>query len=684
MRLVLIIAIVLRLHCAWCAPISPPRLSLLRGTLHLAEGQAAAAVADLRQAAQAMPEDAPVQQLYGEALLQDGQSLLGKAVLRRATLLAPSRPEPWQALLAAGTMSDDTALVNSALNGLARILPDDPRLQRRMAEFARRQGRIASADKLTLAYQNSLPPLKLNFSYSYRMRPATLPELRELSHDDPENIALLAALGCLEWRADNPDNAREAFRQWYQRAPQDRTAIGNYTYACLTTGQTAEALTALEAAAPLGDITFDRSLALWSLADGQYERAVAPLRRLLAREPVDATLNRLLGTAHWLAGDAEAACVPFRIAWLRAHDQLTAQHYAQALFAAHNATDAEDLLENAIELFPEESMLRVVLVLLYRDTDRLQQAAQLTAELAYVRPERIELLLLATERYTRAGYITKAFPLAGELRAAGGKDPLALYAAVQSYRLLGATTEAHLTLIRNLGPNQPSPLPWEAIMLEVAGFAAEDNRLNEAVTALEEILKRNPASRPALTLLGKLYVQQGVWSEAVRVYTAALQQWPDDAEFTLQLARAARQGQNYPLALKSYERVAARYRVATPWLERGEIYRMLGEEARAQQCWEQALLLPGGAIAGRLRLLASYEAAGDKARVAETLAQVLHDLTAARTARRSHWQEALTRRGLAPTADELDTLLLFEPDLADPAPLLARQAALDAETLPAP
>ena len=82
------------------AEISPQRLLLLRGVIALGEDRRGEALADLQEAAGLAPEDWRSQMLYGQALVRTGHPDMARAMLRRATLLAPSRPKPWQALAA--------------------------------------------------------------------------------------------------------------------------------------------------------------------------------------------------------------------------------------------------------------------------------------------------------------------------------------------------------------------------------------------------------------------------------------------------------------------------------------------------------------------------------------------------------------------------------------------------------
>jgi len=663
------------------AETNPQRLLLLRGVIALGDERTADAVTDLRDAASMYPEDWQCQVLYGQALLNAKQPAMARAMLRRATLLAPTRLEPWKALEQAGRTLKDPHLQLAALAGMARLLPEDPQLQARMASLYREIGQKDAAVKLETAASAALPPLKLDAQYVYRYRPATLEELRKLAKDEPTNAALLPALAAEEWKVAHRDAAREAWKLAYAQTPNDPTVAGNYIHACLETGHIDEAMQALNATAQ-DNAAFDRLLAVWNLSQGAYTQAIPPLLRLITTYPTDEVLNRQLGTAALFCGNYDLAESALRVSWLKQHTHINAQLYAAALIANKHEADAEKVLTGAIALFPDESMLKVALTLLYRDTHRTLQAADLTAELAKSRSEVVELLTLAGERYCQAGYILRVYEVAYKLRDNYANDIVAMRGAVQLFRRLGASSDARLTVTRYLGPSMHSPLTMSEVMLEAAESAMEDNRLPEAKLALQQALSKDLLFRPAYEALGRLNIQQGQWAEAARVYANALVHWHSDPQFTLAFARASRQAGNYPKAIQAYQDATKLNSSAEPWLELGELYHGQNDETAARVCWQSAANRKGGEVLARLALLASYESAGSTEQALGVINELVPALTAARDARRNHWREIFTVQGLEVSEDELKALLQLEPDLIDTAPLLARQQALQAALHP--
>jgi|GEM_PF-2568728 len=651
------------------AEVSPARLLLLHGAIALGEGQSSRAVADLEDAAEMNLEDWHCQLLYGQALLRAGQREQAKAQLRRATLLAPLNPRPWQALARAAREMKDLHLEIAAIAGMQRLAPEDPQMLRRLADIYRGMGRAADADRLDAQWKDTLPPLKLDYRFAVGTHDADLMELRKLAREDPDNRSVLYALATEEWRAGNLPEAREATRALYDAMPDDTEVVSAYAHLCLLTGEIDAGLRALRAAGTRGTAAMDRALALWSLSMGQYKEALEPLDRMLQRNTIDANINRLMGFAQAMTGNTGAACAAFRIAWLREHDHLSGQHYGAALLANGQAEDAENILTRARQLAPAESALTLQLSLLYRDTKRLGQCAEFTATLAKSRPENVELYLLAGERFFRAGYIQRTYQMACTLRDAFPADQTAMRGAAVLFHRLAARDEARLTLTRYLGPSFPSPVPIAELLLLVARYTVADNNLTGAVMALEESLKQVPDSREAYRQLGKLHQQQGNWNEAARVYQRALARWPNDAEFTPALARVSAQAGNYALAIALYKQAAEMLPTAEPLLELGTLYDRQGDDIRARECWQAALARPGGQVSARLALFASYERHGETDRAQEMRETLRVALANERASRAAHWRSLITEAELTATSEEIDALLLLEPDLTDPAAL---------------
>lgn len=665
----LLLATVLCAALAAFADITADRILLLRGAISLHEGRALAAVADLREAAELRLEDWQCQMLYGQALAKAGMQAMAVGQLRRAVLQAPTRMEPWRALADCARDAGDRQLELYALTGLMRFFPDDPPLLHRLADIYTELKQPDAAARATALWESSLPPMQLDAEFTVGGRKATIQELRMVLQENPNHPSALPALATEEWKAGNHDAALLILQKVIKLRPNDPSIINSYAHACFVLGKPDEALRVLNEAAPLGDYSLDHALANWSISQGRYAEAIGPLQRMLMREPVNPNINRQLGVAAMLAGDYDTALAGFKVSWMKLPDPVTAQHYVATLFAAGKDKEADDLLNRALTLFPQETMLKLMLIQRLCATDHLLQAAQLTLDLAKARPETVQLTILAGERFLQAGFMQKATDVAGLLRDNYPADVIAIQGAIRLFRRMAALSEARNILTRYLGPNMKAPMDWTSVMLEIAKYALDSNQLTEADTALGEIFQRDVTYRPAYFAIGHLKEQQRQWNEAIRLYNQALTHWPDDTEIMLALARVAREAGNYTLALQTYARIRMHADGADAWLESGDLYHIQGDETFARECWSGALERPGGGVRARLALLISYEGAGEADKAATALEELKTFLNAERERKTQAWKSFLAAYGLAPTPEELDALLLMAPDLIDPAPL---------------
>lgn len=661
------------------AEISPQRLLLLRGMIALGEDQPGEALADLQDAASLMPEDWRSQMLYGQALVRTGHPAMARASLRRAVLLAPSRLEPWQALEQAAVDQHDVHLELEALEGQQHVLPDDPLLLHRLAEFYQKTGQTALASMTEKRWFEALPPLQLSGKYSYQGHQAGLEELRQLAQAHAGDVGILGALAAQEWDAQHVVAARALLKQLYDAQPLNLYAIANYVHVCLQTGQYEEGLRVLLAAIPLQYQEFERLPALWCEALGRYNEAILLLQQSLVHDPTNVALHRRLAVAYLCMGDYPQAESALQAAWQQGHTSQLALLYAALLHANGHDAAAESLLDGAIQQYPSETILKVELSRLYRDTNRMTHAADLTVQVAKDRPEAVELLILAGERYVRAGYVQRAYAVACTLRDDYPEDVTAVRGAMQLFRWTGNQGDAHLVMTRFLGPHMTPPIAPALLLLEVGNAAAEDNRLAEARIALESSLKADRNCRPSYEALGKLLMQQGLWVDAARIYAQALAQWPDDPAFMLELARADRQAGNYPQAIACYTHATLLMTSATPWLEWAAICHDLRQEAQARACWQRASTLPGGLVRGQLSLLASYAADGATERALKFADELLEKLAIARKATSKRWTEILAKQGVVVSDEELTALLQLDPEMTDPAPLQTRRDTLAAQ-----
>ncbi|HEX2998717.1 MAG TPA: hypothetical protein VHR86_00505, partial [Armatimonadota bacterium] len=475
---------------------------------------------DLKLAANYSPEDWRSQMLYGESLALSNQPVLAKGQLRRAAMLAPWRPEPWLALTNFARQANDANLEYAGLAGLMRVFPEDPGIKMRMAALYQTLGQPDAAQRLQASVEAILPPVTLSAVFMHNGRAATLQELRDFAQSEPDNPDVFAALATEEWRAGNGEGVYQALLKKHQLTPNDQYTTLTLSRICFLSARADEGVELLKTISEGNDIA-QRNIVLWDASRGRYADALPALRMLLQKTPDDPILNRQFGVLCLLCGDTSSAISALQTSWDKAPSDITAQSYIIALLQAGKTQDAEDIAKRAIQLFPNEYMLQVILAHVYKETDRLVQAADLTALAAGYRPETVELSILAAERYIASGKFNRAVPIAQHLRDAFPNDLVAMHGAVQLFRTLCMTPDAVLTLTRYLGPNITSPLPRTALLMEVAQYATDENRLFEASSALTELIRTDPRYRPAYDLLAQVYMQQRRWTDIMALDQSA-------------------------------------------------------------------------------------------------------------------------------------------------------------------
>lgn len=661
------------------AEIPQQRLIYLRGVISLANSDPSA-LHDLEQAAQMYTDDWQVQMIYGQALVKAGRQAYAKGIICRATLLAPWRPESWLALARLCRETHDTSGEYHALAGAMRLFPDNPAAQLRMSALGRALGLPDEVANMENAWKTNLPAFSLHAVYFIEGRIATLSELRKLAVDDTKNAALLAALASAEWRAQNSLATYATLYNLYKLAPDNVTYVTSYCYISFFLNHVIEAISALQSL-PQRDEALDRILLHWYLAEERYRDALPLLTSILQKHPDDVSLNYMLLSLQLTLGENETALTLAARLWAQQHSAVLGQQYASTLISLHKFTEAETLLTSLLAEYADETILQVLLANIYSETSRPGQAAILTERLATIRPETATLQLLAGERYLASGQKGHALHMAIEMQH-HPDDLTAALGAVYLFNEVEDGWNANITLTRYLGPNVAPPMPRAEVYGEIAHAALQANHLNDALVALHELLKDDPNYKPAYQQIGLILTQQQQWNEAITIYRDACVRWPHDRFFKLFLARASRDSGDLLQAIAHYQALSKQVDDADPWLEMGDVYRLLGDEETARDCWLRAETYASGELSASVRLLTSYQQSAQLDKVNSLLRQLQHLLPLGRDQYQNDCQRALNKYHITASSDELEALFQLVPQFIDAAQCvsLAETAAIKRTT----
>jgi tetratricopeptide (TPR) repeat protein len=243
-----------------------------------------------------------------------------------------------------------------------------------------------------------------------------------------------------------------------------------------------------------------RALAVAHVNAQQYQAAVAPLERALAREPQDAELRRLLAVCRLETGNAAGAAELLAGDPQRASDPALQYTYALALVRSGQSDAAEEVFAQLLREHAEWPQLHVLLGqarAAENDFPGAVAAMQRALELSPAVPEASSTLGAI---YLRQGKLDEA---EAAFRAELAHHPDDVQARYQL-----------------------------ATVLELAG------KQEEAVEALLTVLARTPAFADGRYLLGKMLLARGDAGAAAVELEAAAELAPSDANVHYQLAQA--------------------------------------------------------------------------------------------------------------------------------------------------
>jgi tetratricopeptide (TPR) repeat protein len=307
------------------------------------------ALAALESASRALPDDAQVHYLLGQALEEQGLLERAAASLARATTLQPdfadAHNDLGHVLLALG----DT---DAAVRSCRRALELRPR-------FAAALGNLANAERARGALASAID--------GYRRAIALEPQLAEAHRN----------LGSALIEAGEPEAGIEALRRALELRPGHAAAITQLARALIARERAAEALPYYErllAAERRADTLNDYGTLLAGL--GRWEAAAGCYREMLGQAPRDAGAHANLGHVLHCLGDHRAAIEHSRRAIeLDARLPEAYLHLGNALLAINEMHAAEAAYRAGLEIAPDHAPLHTAHAMAERALGRVDDAA---------------------------------------------------------------------------------------------------------------------------------------------------------------------------------------------------------------------------------------------------------------------------------------------------------------------
>lgn len=361
-------------------------------------------------------------------------------------------------------------------------------------------------------------------------------------------------LGYAYFQAGRLEEAAKAYDQAARLDPKDANIFQNLAAIYDKLGRPAERRQALSRLALLrpGDLDVVRELARSAPAQeaiaawekvlelkSEDEEAIVALIKLLQPEGPSAKLARL-----------------YRLmTLLRPNDPVIFYNLGLTLRALGETEQAEEALNRASELAPNDADILTALLEVQRLENKNEAALATAKKLAALKPERVELYHFIYQQLNQAGKLeelekilsqsVKANPKAGELwkllalaRLNQNNPKAAAEALGQVVTLDPADAETRLRL---------------AELLEKIG------QEKEAVKHYQELVKRKPGDLELNLRLAELLERTGQTGEAIKAYQELVSQAPDNLDFSLNLARLLEKSGQLKKALACYEEILKRY-----------------------------------------------------------------------------------------------------------------------------
>ena len=398
---------------------------------------------------------------------------------------------------------------------------------------------------------------------------------------------------------------------------------------------------------------------------GATERALPIVEAGLAKHPDDAKLLTVRAGARLRASDEEGALADAEHAVRSAPDDPDAVALLAALYQRRGDTArATDILVSAVGRQPVSLDLRQVLANLYLQTGQPARSEEQLKAIVALAPKEIAHRLRLAAFYQATNNLDAAQGTFEQAVAAFPRNDQAKVVLVdfllrQRDRAAG---EKRLHSYLDAEPDNDS------LRLELAALLQRAGAGEQAVTAYQQIVARDPKSAAALTArdrLASLDIANGHPEAAQNLIAVVLEQSPRDADALLMRAQIALAANN-PAAAIADLRAFLRDQPSAANVQRilARAYLVSGDTTLAEETLRSAVQAPGSDTAVRLelaQLLSQLHRTDDAVRLLEDT--VTHAPTEV-AAREALVQAYLAKHDLASARTAAEDLKTLKPDAA--------------------
>jgi tetratricopeptide (TPR) repeat protein len=563
-------------------------LCIRLGVCCLELGQAEAAIAALKDAAERDLDDVTLQKLMGQAYATAHLWTESALAYRQAARLAPGDHQLLQTIGRVEKMAGDHEAATTVLRQAITLAPTVPDYQRDLAELLTAEGKLTEARALYLE-ATRLAPQDLSLLMALGQVNLMMNEndeagsiFEKIASLDPKHVEALQALGEVNARTGKLELAHVAFSHaaelephnsvhwlrageclWqlgqtaaatslWQRAllanPDDPVTHARLGAALNQQGRHVEAMAAFEKAS-LGrpnDPALAVDAARTAITLGEFQRALAHLERATKLAPNEAAVWQMVGEVCHAQGLRPKALTAFqRAAQLAPTDGKPQAAIAQLLAESGNLPEALVSAEAALHANPNDYnvLASVAEVFAIRGTGRLADAVTTCRRVADARPTDpgaqlalARALVLDAESKQERGVLDptslQELPPLIEDAAKLGADAAAVREWSGRAAAVRGEAASAIPLLESAAISRPSADLFRGL----AACYRAVNKLTLARQSIQAALERAPSSIANLIELGQICLAQDDKAGAKQAFTRAIALDPRHARAHQQLA----------------------------------------------------------------------------------------------------------------------------------------------------
>jgi tetratricopeptide (TPR) repeat protein len=274
-------------------------------------------------------------------------------------------------------------------------------------------------------------------------------------------------------------------------------------------------------------------------ANGDSEKAVQALSRVVSQNPTNPAARRALAAAYSAAGDLKGAIATLEE--IIEYVPNVAGDLAEYQQRAGLLREAAASYSVALAAQPNNRTLKVARLQALYGAKEYAQAAALAGEARRQHPDDVRFAQLQARALFDAGDRSAGIAVAEAAAKAFPKDNRTQLALADLYGEAGRDNDKERVLRQVLASN-----PSDAPTLNTLGYllAVRGEKLDEAITLVRKALDTDPNNGAYLDSLGWAYFRRGDLGEAQKYLAAAAERMPDNSEILDHLGDVhARRGQ---------------------------------------------------------------------------------------------------------------------------------------------